>query len=120
METLKDKYIQICNEYLRLFCEKHDYQNDGWVADEHGGIAMCSDLYVDFDTIKTDIDMNVDEDEFIKYYDYTLESSEFGLNLPNFRSWLNDCPRTSEESFQKMREIRAQLEELIEKEKTNV
>lgn len=120
METLKDKYIQICNEYLRLFCEKHDYQNDGWVADEHGGIAMCSDLYVDFDTIRTDIDMNVDKDEFIKYYDYTLDVCEFGLNVPNFRSWLNDCPRTSEESLQNLREIRAQLEELIEKEKMNV
>lgn len=120
METLKDKYIQICNEYLRLFCEKHDYQNDGWMGDEHGGTAMCSDLYISFDTIKTDIDMNADKNEFVEYYDYTIQAREFGLNIPNFRSWLKGCPRTSEESFQKMREIRQQLDELIEKEKINV
>ena len=48
MKTLKDKYMQICDEYLRLFCEKHGYEEDGWVADEHGGTAMCSDLYVGF------------------------------------------------------------------------
>ena len=117
MDFLKIKYKKLCEEYLRLFCEKHEYQNEGWVADEHGGTAMCSDLYISFETIKTDIDTNADEGEFIKYYDYTLEAAEFGLNVPNFKSWLKGCPRTSEESFQKMRELRKQLEDLIEKEK---
>jgi hypothetical protein len=60
----------VCNKYLKLFCDKHDYDyeeaKDSWVANNVGDIVLIGDYYVSMNTIRTDIDMNAPEEEFIK------------------------------------------------------
>ena len=120
-EQAKDLYNRGCNEYLRLFCEKHgfDYEDaiSSWVGNDVGGIVEVCDLFLDMQTIIDDIDFDAPLNELREWYYYCLEANEFNLVTPNYRSWLKCCPRTPKESFDNLRSMKRALENAIEVEK---
>ena len=116
-ETAKEYFVKGCNEYLRLFCEKHDFDyeeaKNSWVANCVGDVTCVGDIFVGMQTIITDIEMDAPEDEFVKWYDYNLVAHEFGFNTPNFESWLKGCPRVSEETFKKLQGLKNDLDNAV-------
>lgn len=120
-ELARAHFIKGCNEYLRLFCEKHDFDYEeakkSWVGGLVGEITMCGDYYVAMPTIIADIEHDAPEEEFIKWCDYNLEAREYGFVTPNFESWLKGCPRVNTETLEKLRGITETLEECIKEEK---
>ena len=116
-ETAREYFVKGCNEYLRLFCEKHDYDyeeaKESWVANCVGDITCVGDIFVGMQTIITDIEMDAPEVEFIKWYDYNLVAHEFGFNTPNFESWLRGCPRVSEDTFKKLQGLKNDLDNAV-------
>lgn len=120
-ETAREYFVKGCNEYLRLFCEKHDYDyeeaKESWVANCVGDVTCVGDIFVGMQTIITDIEMDAPEEEFIKWYDYNLVAHEFGFTTPNFESWLRGCPRVSEETFKKLQGLKNDLDDAIKEEK---
>ena len=110
-------YTRGCNEYLRLFCEKHGFSfedaKQSWVADRVGDVVHCGDYYVDFRDIIIDVEEDPSEDEYIKYHDYCLSASEFDLPQINYKSWLHGCPRLSKEQFTRLRLLKESLKEAI-------
>lgn len=120
-ETAREYFVKGCNEYLRLFCEKHDFDyeeaKDSWVGGLVGEIAMCGDYYVAMPTMITDIEMDAPEAEFYKWYYYNLEAREYGFVTPNYESWLRGCPRVNNETLEKLRGITKNLEDTIKEEK---
>ena len=113
----KEYFVKGCNEYLRLFCEKHDFDyeeaKESWVANCVGDVTCVGDIFVGMQTIITDIEMDAPEEEFIKWYDYNLVAHEFGFNTPNFESWLRGCPRVSEETFKKLQGLKNDLDNAV-------
>lgn len=61
MKNIKIKYERIVDEYLELFCKKHDVYIDFWVANKKGGIVLISDAFFDFEDIRLDIDLEVEK-----------------------------------------------------------
>ena len=121
MNNLKQSYESACNAYLKAFCLKHefDYEPDCWVGKYVGTICQIADYFVDMVTIRTDIDMDAKEDEFIKWYDYTLRVGTLGgTGIPNFENWLRRCPIRSEEEILAMEATRRKIEELEKELKT--
>lgn len=120
-ETAREYFVKGCNEYLRLFCEKHDYDyeeaKESWVANCVGDVTCVGDIFVGMQTIITDIEMDAPEAEFIKWYDYNLVAHEFGFTTPNFESWLRGCPRVSEDTFKKLQGLKNDLDNAIKEEK---
>lgn len=116
-EKAKEYFVKGCNEYLRLFCEKHDYDyeeaKESWVANCVGDVTCVGDIFVGMQTIITDIEMDAPEEEFIKWYDYNLVAHEFGFTTPNFESWLRGCPRVSEETFKKLQGLKNDLDSAV-------
>lgn len=116
-EKAREYFVKGCNEYLRLFCEKHDFDyeeaKESWVANCVGDVTCVGDIFVGMQTIITDIEMNAPEDEFIKWYDYNLVAHEFGFTTPNFESWLRGCPRVSDETFKKLQGLKNDLDDAI-------
>ena len=116
-EKAREYFVKGCNEYLRLFCEKHDFDfeeaKDSWVANCVGDVTCVGDIFVGMQTIITDIEMDAHKEEFIKWYDYNLVAHEFGFNTPNFESWLRGCPRVSEETFKKLQGLKNGLDDAI-------
>lgn len=120
-EQAREYFAKGCNEYLRLFCEKHDFDfedaKQGWVGSEVGGIVCCADYYVGMQTIIDDIEMDAPEEEFIKWYDYCSDAGILELPRPNFKSWLKGCPRKSEETINRLRNLRDSFVDAIKEEK---
>ena len=112
-ELVKRKYEDACNDYLKLFCEKHGFDYDeaanSWVANVVGDCCLLGDYYVPFDDMKTDIDMDATKDEYWLYYDYSLEAHELGFICPNYVNWLRGCPRLSEEQRNPLREAKNRI-----------
>lgn len=123
-EKAREYFVKGCNEYLRLFCEKHDFDyeeaKDSWVANCVGEVTLCGDYYVAMPTIIADIEHDAPEMEFYKWYDYNLEAGEYGFVTPNFESWLKGCPRVNNETFEKLRGITKNLEECIKEEQAQL
>jgi hypothetical protein len=116
-EKAREHFVKGCNEYLRLFCEKHDFDyeeaKESWVGGLVGEVTLCGDYYVTMPTIITDIEMDAPEEEFIKWYDYNLVANHFGFATPNFDSWLRGCPRVSDEAFKKLQALKDDLDNAI-------
>lgn len=113
-EKLRRDYTQACNAYLHAFADKHEMDREDcrWVAEEPGGIAEIGDYYVGMDVITTDIEMDAPEEEFLKWYDYSLRCDELGLpDKCNYSSWLRGCPRYSDEAFERIAALRKIVEE---------
>ena len=112
-KTLKSMYATACNNYLEAFAEKHgfDIADCDWTANEPGGIASIGDYFVDMATIITDIDRDAPVDEWIRWYDYSMDCADLGLPDCNFRSWLMGCPRHNEESYERLRTLRNNVQD---------
>lgn len=63
MESLSKRYESICNEYLDLFCKKHEVYHTGWIGNQAGGIIEISDAFFNFDDIRLDIDLDALKEE---------------------------------------------------------
>ena len=116
-ETLKKDYKAACENYLKEFCTKHglDYESSGWIADRPGEIAEIGDSTVDMQTIIDDIESDSPEEEFFKWYYYTVEMGFLGVeNPPPFRLWINGCPRKSYEEISELKALKAKIERLKE------
>jgi hypothetical protein len=105
LEKLKTHYENVCNEYIRRFCEKQEIDFDGWVSDEVGGIAsfVCQyfftiddivlDLYtnqpvgliLDWQSDGVDYNMFNETPQSINYKSYTM-----GLRYEDLKNMEND------------------------------
>ena len=123
-QQAREYFVKGCNEYLRLFCEKHDFDyeeaKDSWVANCVGDVTCVGDIFVGMQTIITDIEMDAPEEEFLKWYGYNLVANEFGFTTPNFDHWLRGCPRVPQESFDKLEALKKDLEDAIKEEKERI
>lgn len=118
-ETLNKMYNDVCEEYLKAFCENYDrrYELDSWVAGECGTIACVGDYFFDFnDVIKYAVDNSLtDWNEVLEWYDYTLFANEYNQTIPNFPSWHKGCPRLTNEEQKRLVKLKKEFEETIEK-----
>lgn len=102
-ELIKERFENAVHEYCIAFCKKHeyDYDPDGWVGGDVGGVLEVVDgyMYVDFDEIRLDIDKDVPKGTFEEYYDYTTEVGFVdGARNMNYRSWcMGYRPYTAEQ-----------------------
>lgn len=113
---LRENYERACNAYLMAFCEKHEFDYAdaarSWVRGDVGGITECADYIVRMDDIITDIDRDAPEDEYAKYYDYSLRVGSIAggeLKTPNYESWLRGCPRMDEEQIKRLEELQRRV-----------
>ena len=114
IQLLNQRYTEACEEYLKAFCESYElsYEEDSWVGDEVGTIAMVGDHYFDFnDVIKYAVDNQLrDYDELLEWEDYVLFAQEYNQTIPNFPSWHKGCPRLSKESQKHLRTLKERFE----------
>lgn len=120
---LKEQWKQACNGYL---CELlRMWELDGyygsWIAEEVGGVFDYDGSFtIGMDDIIYCVENDVTQQQYMEWQDYIFDAAEFGFDTPNLRSWMRGCPRTSAETFEHLREIKAMLNEAIEEEKKRV
>ena len=117
IKTRQERWNDICNEYLKEFCDKHEwqYEPDMWVAGNTGTIVMIGDMFVSMNNIRYDIDNNVPTDYFEKWYWKSIEISELTDGAENYMNYENYCKEApdywTEERIQKIRASKKRVEE---------
>lgn len=112
---LKTRWSEICDEYLRVFCERHEYEYDPymWVGSDPGTIIEVCDMFVSMENIRYDVDNNIDPELFHKWYWKSLELSQLGVeHWMNYPSYCKGAPdEWTEERMQRLREANKRVEE---------
>jgi hypothetical protein len=84
IKKLKKQYDNICNTYVKIFCEKQDMDFEGWVGNDVGSIACCNDFFFDLHDIILDIDTNQEEGYIINWYYDNLEIEDKNINYYSY------------------------------------
>ena len=113
--SLKSEWQELCNKYLKKFCEKHEYtyEPDCWVASDPGTIANIGDMFVSMENIRYDLDNNIPEEYFEKWYWKSLDVYELvGEKFMNYENFCKGCPDYWTED--KLESIRKAKQRVIE------
>ena len=114
MKKLKENFIDIVNDYMNAWCEKHgyDYEEDMWVGNDYGGVCAVGDLFVSFDDVRYDIDNDLPEKTFEDWYWYSLDIAELGCErIVNLKSYSMGCRPYTDEQLDNIREAKKNVEE---------
>lgn len=93
--SLKSEWQKLCDKYLKKFCDKHEYTYDPdcWVANDPGTIANIGDMFVSIGNIRYDIDNDIPEEKFEKWYWKSLEVYELtDMKYMNYENFCKGCP----------------------------
>lgn len=118
---LREQWKKACNGYLveLLRMWELDAYYGYWIGDEVGGVYdYGSGMFViTMDNIIYCVEHGVGREQYIEWQEYCCDASEFGFDMPNLKSWIMGCPRTSQEVFKKLREMKKILDDAIKAEK---
>ena len=108
MDSIKN-YEDAINEIIKAFKEKQglDVDEGDWIDDQIGEVYdFGHSMTFDFRDILTDLKEDAPKDEIFKWRDYmmriwSINNMAGGVLLKenNYRSWLNGCPRLTEEEL---------------------
>ena len=123
-ELIKERYENAVHEYAMAFCQKHGYtyNPEQWSGGNIGSVLLVSDMYTDFDDIRTDINQDAPEEKFELWYWYNMRLYELGCEKHiSYRSFLEGSPlpyneeqlSKIEEAHKRVEEAREELEKLI-------
>ena len=119
-EALKKQYEKACNGYLTelLRMWELDACYGYWSNDEPGTIYHYGDTHnLTMEEIIYIVENDIEENEVLEWEDYCLDAYEFKFTTPNLRAWHIGCPRTPPETFERLRQPKADLDNAIDEEK---
>ena len=93
IKELKNRLNGLIAEYVSLFENKHNLQFDFWVSTEPGTIGCFGDYYIDFSTIRYDLEAELPENLFIEWYDITLASHTREEPYINYKSYVKSITK---------------------------
>lgn len=89
-QTLKQQYETLCNEYLKIFCEKQEVEFDpsDWVGGDVGEVIHIADCFLNFDEIRLDIDTDQPKGFIFKWYWEDLDGYYKTKQRINYRNYI--------------------------------
>ncbi len=120
---LKEQWRKACNGYLveLLRMWELDAHYGYWSGDETGTMYHYGETHnLTMEDIILIVEADIEEDEVLAWEDYCLDAHEFRFDMPNLRSWHRGCPRAPKETFDHLRELKADLAKAVEEEKTRI
>ena len=118
--TLQVAYDMACNGYrdALLSLWELDWHYGYWNSDEPGTIYHYGEVHnLTMEEIIYIVDNDIEEAEVMVWEDYTLDALEFGFDVPNLMAWHRGCPRIPNATFDRLRQMKADLEKLVDDEK---
>ena len=118
---LREQWEQACNGYtmalLRMW--ELDAYYGYWIGQEIGGVYDYGGgmFTIGMNDIIYCVEHDIGREQYIEWQEYCCDASEFGFDMPNLKSWMMGCPRTPPEVFEKLRKMKAELNEAIKAEK---
>lgn len=88
MSSLKQRFEDICTEYIKAFCKKQEMEFNGWVGDSVGEVAYIEDYYLNFDDIRLDVDANQPKGKMLDWYNQEMEARFTDSQGMNYRTYV--------------------------------
>ena len=118
---LKEQYEKACNGYLveLLRMWELDAYYGYWIGQEIGGVYDYGGgmFTIGMNDIIYCVEHDIGREQYMEWQDYLCDAAEFGFDTPNLKSWMMGCPRTTPEVFEKLRKMKAELNDAIKAEK---
>ena len=118
---LREHWEKACNGYLveLLRMWELDAYYGYWIGEEIGGVYDYGDgmFTIGMNDIIYCVEHDIGREQYIEWQEYCCDAAEFGFDTPNLKSWMMGCPRTQPEVFEKLRKMKAELNEAIKAEK---
>lgn len=83
-EKLRTNYENACNNYIAEFERMSEFNFEGWIGNDVGGIALFGDYTIDFYDIVYIVDNDVLIDTFIDWHWFSVDYEECRINLRNY------------------------------------
>jgi hypothetical protein len=84
---LKQDFDTLCNEYAKLFEEKHEIDFDYWIGGQVGDLASFNEYYAfNIHEIKEDIDNDYPAGLILQWVADNTENVDYGTNI-NLKSY---------------------------------
>ena len=119
--NLREQWLKAVRGYL---CEllrmwELDAYYGYWIGEEIGGVYDYGGgmFTIGMDDIIYCVEHDIGREQYIEWQEYCCDAAEFGFDTPNLKSWMMGCPRTPPEVFEKLRKMKAELNEAIKAEK---
>ena len=119
--NLREQWLKAVRGYL---CEllnmwELDSYYGYWIGDEIGGVYDYGGgmFTIGMNDIIYCVEHDIGREQYIEWQEYCCDAAEFGFDMPNLKSWMMGCPRTSQEVFKKLREMKKILDDAIKAEK---
>lgn len=119
-ELLKKNYEKACEDYVKAMLESFeiDRHDCWWIGDEVGGVFQVGDmLSLNMQEIVYIVENDIAYDDCVDWQDYNLCANEFNLNMLNLKSWHMGAPRVPQETFDRLRKMKKDIENLCEETK---
>ena len=118
---LREQCEKACNGYLTelLRMWELDAYYGYWIGEEIGGVYDYGGgmFTIGMNDIIYCVEHDIGREQYIEWQEYCCDAAEFGFDMPNLKSWIMGCPRTSQEVFKKLREMKKILDDAIKAEK---
>ena len=82
--NLRNDYEDACNNYITEFVRISEFDFEGWIGYNVGGIALFGDYAIDFSNIVYIVDNDVPIDTFVNWYWFCAEYEQCKINLQNY------------------------------------
>ena len=119
-KVLRCEFAVACNGYIEelLHMWELDAHYGYWNSDQPGTIYHYGETHnLTMEEIIYIVENDIEEDEVLAWEDYCLDAYEFNFTTPNLQSWHMGCPRTPTETFERLRALKADLDNAVEEEK---
>ena len=113
-ERLKLRYEFIVADYVEAFTKKHNWDFNGWIGNDIGGVAEFADYFFNFDVIRYDIDNNIRKSTILKWYDADLEHNQ-DRSEPQHINYSSYCKGLRHKDLNKKRRMTKEQKEELDK-----
>ena len=123
-QQLKEQWKKACkgflDELLRMW--ELDAYYGYWIGNEDGTLYDYGDgmFTISMDDIIYCVLGDITREQYMEWQEYCCDAAEFGFDTPNLRSWIMGRPRTSKETFDKLRSLKKDLADAVEEEKKRI
>lgn len=117
---MRSQYECVCNRYIAELLRMWELDDcyGYWIGEDVGGIYDYDGAFtITMEDVMYCVEHDVAESEYLKWEDYCVDALEFEFSTPNLKSWMNGYPRIPQETFMRLRELKADLAKAVEEEK---
>lgn len=120
VNNLRYNFDAAVTAYEKELCERWGITDGYWVAgDRYGIFCFFNEDNISLGEMIYIVENDLSYDEYAKWRNYNIKASEYKFHHINIQSWHLGCPRVPQETFDRLDNMRKNLEEACKEVREN-